>query len=320
MTGQKRNAKTRATFSNRGRTAGLCSVILLGSLAVMVLANWIDKHPSRPVIASAGEELYLKASTAKRLSLAFNGLAADWYWMRSLQYVGRKTLNFQEMHPGQTVSLDALGGFDLSVLPPLLRLAATLDPQFMAPYEYGAMILPTFNADEAIALLNYGIEQNPNQWRLYQHLGYVYWQRRDYKKSAEIYAAGGKLPSAPGWMVEMGARMLAEGGSIQDARQMYRHLYDESNDEQVRQLLLRRLLQVDSFAQRDLIRRVINDYSTRLKRCPASWKDIAAPLRTLRLPLDANTGAPLDPAGTPYLLTRDGCEVDLDPHSQVPYR
>jgi len=60
------------------------------------------------------------------------------------------------------------------LLPSLLRIATTLDPQFMAPYEYGAMVLPTFNRDEAIALLQYGIEQNPKAWRLYQHLGYIY--------------------------------------------------------------------------------------------------------------------------------------------------
>ena len=121
-------------------------------------------------------------------------------------------------------------------------------------------------------------------------------------------------------MTEMGARMLAEGGSIQAARQMYQHLYDESKDDQVKQMLQRRLLQVDSFEQRDLIRRVLSDYSSRFKRCPDSWKDVATTLRTLRLPIDANSGGPLDPGGTPYVLVKDGCDVDLDPKSQIPYR
>jgi hypothetical protein len=101
---------------------------------------------------------------------------------------------------------------------------------------------------------------------------------------------------------------------------MYQHLYEESNDDLVKQVLLRRLLQVDSFEQRDLIRRVLADYSARFKRCPASWKDISATLRALRFRTDANTGAPLDPAGTPYLLGKNGCEVELDPKSQVPYQ
>jgi tetratricopeptide (TPR) repeat protein len=262
--------------------------------------------------------LYVKATTAKRLSLAFNGLAADWYWMRSLQYVGRKALNFQKMNPGQ-MSLNDLGDLDLRILPPLLRLSTTLDPQFIAPYEYGAMILPTFDSNEAISLLTYGIEQNPNQWRLYQHLGYVYWQRQEFQRAAEIYAAGGKIPNAPGWLAEMGARMTLEAGSREGARQMYQHLYQESNDEFVKQMLLRRLLQVDSFDQRDIIRRVLGAYATKAGHCPASWKDLAPVLR-LHFRLEANTGAPLDPAGTPYVLVKDGCDVDVDPRSQVPYR
>ena len=305
-------------FSHRGRTAVLCLAMLLGIVAVVLLARWVDVHPQVPVITSAEEELYVKATTAKRLSLAFNGLAADWYWMRSLQYVGRKALNFQNSNPGQ-MSLNDLGNLNLRILSPLLRLSTTLDPQFIAPYQYGAMILPTFDSNEAISLLNYGIEHNPDQWRLYQHLGYVYWQRQDFQKSAEIYAAGGKLPNAPGWMSEMGARMTLEAGSREGARQMYQHLYQESNDEFVKQMLLRRLLQVDSFDQRDIIRRVLDAYSSKTGHCPAAWKDVAPVLR-LQFRLEANTGAPLDPAGTPYVLVKNGCDVDLDPRSQVPYR
>jgi tetratricopeptide (TPR) repeat protein len=292
--------------------------MLLGLAGLVLLARWIDGHRQTPAVASDEEQLYLQGPTAKRLSLGFNGLAADWYWMRSLQYVGRKSVNYQSLHPGQ-LSFNELSALDLRVLPALLRLSTNLDPQFMAPYEYGAMILPTFNDEEAIALLNFGIEQNPDKWRLYQHLGYIYWQRQDYQKASELYLKGAQLTNAPSWLAEMGARMTLQGGSREEARQMYRHLYEESNDELVKQVLLRRLLQVDSFEHRDVIRRVLAEYSARFKRCPASWKDISATLRTLRFRIDAN-GAPLDPAGTAYLLGKDGCEVQLDPKSQVPYQ
>ena len=100
---------------------------------------------------------------------------------------------------------------------------------------------------------------------------------------------------------------------------MYQHLYQESNDEWVKQMLLRRMLQVDSFEQRDRIRAALKDYSTQTGKCPASWKDVAATLRQ-HLRLEPVTGAPLDPAGTPYVLVKGGCDVDVDPRSQVPYR
>lgn len=278
------------------------------------LSQWIDSHKPPTNLAVDEGQLYLNGATVRRVSLGFNGLAADWYWMRSLQYVGGKLLNANE-----SIRLDDMSTLNLKLLAPLLDAATTLDPEFMEPYEYAAMVLPAVNVEEAIRITEKGIAANPNAWQLYQHLGYVYWQRHDYQKSAEVYAVGGKVPGAPRWMAEMGARMLAEGGSRQAARQMYQHLYDESQDEQVKQTLQRRLLQIDSFEQREFIRRVLGEYSARTGRCPASWKDLTASLQS-RFRLEANTGAPLDPAGTPYQLIKGGCDVDLDPRSLVPYR
>jgi len=305
--------------SQRRQTVGLSAVIVLGLISMVLLAQRMDRQRRDPEAAFAEEQLYLNGPTAKRLSLAFNGLASDWYWMRSLQYMGRKVVNYDDTH-AQPIQLNNLGALDLRLLPSLLRMSTTLDPQFMAPYEYGAMILPTFNEEEAIALLNYGIQQNPDAWRLHQHLGYIYWQRHDYEKAGQVYGAGAKLPGAPQWMAQMSARVTAEGGSRIAAREMYQHLYDESKDDQIKQLLARRLMQVDSFEERDLIRRVLSEYSSRVGRCASSWMEIAVALRALRLSVDARTGAPIDPAGTPYLLVKNGCEVDLDPKSAVPYR
>ncbi len=314
------NSKSGVHYHSRPQTIALVLVIFVGLAAAILLTRRMDAERQEPAFAE--EQLYLKGTTAKRLSLAFNGLAADWYWMRSLQYVGRKVVHFQEMYGGQAgrVQPGDLAVLDLRNLAPLLRVATTLDPQFMAPYEYGAVILPGVDNAEAVALLHYGIEQNPNAWRLYQHLGYIYWQQHDYQKASETYAAGGRLPGAPRWLAEMSARMAAEGGSLGAAREMYQHLYDESNDEEVKQLLAKRLQQVDSMAEREVIRRVLNDYSKRSGRCASSWKDIASVLASLRFPVAATTAAPLDPSGMSYLLIKNGCDVDLNPRSSVPNR
>jgi tetratricopeptide (TPR) repeat protein len=255
----------------------------------------------------------------KRLSLAFNGLAADWYWMRSLQYVGRKIVKYEDSQQGQR-GLDDLAALDLRLLPSLLRIATTLDPKFLAPYEYGAMILPTFNRDEAIALVQSGIQQNPDDWRLRQHLGYIYWQANDYAKASETYNSGAKLPGAPRWMAEMSARTAAEGGSRRAAREMYQHLYDESDDDQVKDLLRRRLMQVESFEDRDRIRFVIGQYVKQFGRCPATWREISAVVQKLGVRVDPATATPIDPSGSPYELVKNGCDVDLQIGSLVPYK
>jgi tetratricopeptide (TPR) repeat protein len=292
-------------------------VIVLGLAEVIMLAHWMDNHRPDMNAPISEERLYVDGPTAKRLTFAFNGIAADWYWMRSLQYVGRKIVNYEDSHDGR-LNLGNLSSLNLNLLAPLLRVTTTLDPQFMAPYEYGAFILPEVNQDEAISFLNHGIAANPSSWRLYHYLGYIYWQRKDYAQASDIYAAGAKLPGAPAWMAAMSARMKAEGGSRDAGREMYRHLYEGSNDEAVREMVTKQIMRLDSLDDRDVIRRVLTDYRTQSGRCVSAWRDVAGALRIAHLKIDSTTGAPLDPSNSPYALIRGGCDVDLSEDSNVP--
>ena len=295
------------------RDGALTFVILLGLTSVVTLSHWIDSHRPAPDPNVEEEKAYLASSTVKRISLGFNGLVADWYWMRSLQYVGRKIIN-----PPENVQLDNLGQLNLKLLAPLLDAATTLDPEFMEPYEYAAVVLPDVDVQEAIRITRKGIAANPSAWRLYQHLGYIYWQQHDFEAASGIYGQGAKLPGAPVWMVGMRARMAAEGGSLATAREIYQRMYEGAGDPNVKETARLRLLQVESFTERAIIRRTLADYATRTKRCASSWNDISASLRAAGLRLDSS-GIPLDPSDTPYQLVQGGCDVDLDFHSQVPY-
>ncbi len=296
----------------------LVLVIVVGLLAAALLTHWNEEHSRDPRVQSADEQLYLDGPAMKRLTLAFNGIAADWYWMRSLQYVGRKMVAYEDTHTGN-LDLNSLSFLDLRLLPALLRMTTILDPQFLEPYYYGALILPSLNPDEAISLLNQGIAANPHVWRLYQHLGYIYWQRGDYNKASEVYAAGAKIPGVPPWMMAMSARMKAEGGASQAAREMYTHLSESSEDPTVKQMVKTQLMRLDSLEERDKIRRVLSDYTNRSGHCATSWKEIRAALPAAGLRIDAS-GAPLDPTNVPYRLIKNGCDVDLGERSELPRR
>ena len=294
----------------------LILIIIVGLSAAALVTRWSDAQPRNTAAEFAEEALYLNGPAMKRLTLSFNGVAADWYWIRSLQYVGRKIVSFEDSHDGR-FNLNDLSTLDLRALPSLLRMSTTLDPQFMEPYYYGAVILPDINPDEAISLLQQGIAANPKQWQLYQHLGYIYWQRRDYEKAGEIYAAGARLPGAPLWMTAISARMKGEGGSRGAAREMYRHLGEASNDEAVKDMVAKQIMRLDSLDERDLIGKALREYAVANARCALSWREVVGALRARGLRSDS-TGAPLDPSGTPYRLTKNGCEVDLAEKSAVP--
>jgi tetratricopeptide (TPR) repeat protein len=292
-------------------------IVVIGLAAAVMLTRVSDARRTDAQTKFGDEPLYVSATTARRLSLSFNGLASDFYWMRSLQYVGGKIVAYEDSQATPTMGLDILAELDLRLLPQLLHISTTLDPQFMAPYEYGAVVLPAFNSDEAIELLNQGIAANPSKWRLYQHLGYVYWRRNDYHKASEVYGSGARLPGAPPWMMAISARMKSEAGSRGAAREMYLHLAEGSDDQAVKEMVVKQIMLLDSLEQRDLIRRELLNYHAASGRCVQSWREVTVALRAGGLRVDS-AGAPLDPSGTPYRLTQNGCDVGLDDKSEVP--
>ncbi|HKP81902.1 MAG TPA: hypothetical protein VJT69_07780 [Pyrinomonadaceae bacterium] len=301
--------------NDRMKTVSLALVVVVGMACAMLLLRWTDtlRPPADP--NAIDESLYLNGKTARRISLGFNGLMADWYWMRSLQYVGKKIITTPE-----DVQIDRLGKLNLKLLAPLLDTATTLDPEFMDPYEYAAMVLPGVDVQQAIRITQKGIDANPNAWKLYHHLGYIYWQQRDYQAASEMYGRGAQIPGAPAWMEVMKAKMVGDGGSRATAREIYKQMYEQAGEERVKDMARKRLLQLDSFDQRDILRKLFADYKTRSGKCPDSWREIEPVLRALRIPVD-QSGAPLDPSRTAYVLKAGECEADLDwRKSGVPYK
>jgi tetratricopeptide (TPR) repeat protein len=194
----------------------------------------------------------------------------------------------------------------------------------MAPYSYGATILPAIDPNQAIALTEKGIVHNPHEWRLYQYLGYIHWKSKNYEKAAESYQKGAEIPNAPAFFAMMAAKMKTEGGSRDVARDMYKQILEESGDAASRKSAALRLQQVDSLDDRDAINAALKTFQERNGRCPTKLSEI--------LPLVANAKLPngrklrideannlVDPSGIPYRLVESKCEAFTDwPKSKIP--
>ena len=146
------------------------SVLVVGMGLLYPMQRWIDKTSPR---ASVSEEtLFLSSGKSiKKMSLGLDGLAADIYWIRTVQYFGRKLIESDK-----PLSAGATKDIRMDLLAPLLNIVVTLDPQHVPAYRFGAIFLPERDLPAAIALVEKGISENPNEWRLYQDLGYIYWQ------------------------------------------------------------------------------------------------------------------------------------------------
>ncbi|HLA95564.1 MAG TPA: hypothetical protein VK612_07575, partial [Pyrinomonadaceae bacterium] len=159
------------------------AIVVTGFVAVTFLSSTLE-HQRVPVPAAfADSDLALEGKRLNGYALGSEGLLADWYWMMSLQYMGKKMIEYGD----KDIDLENLSSLNIRLLYPYLDNATDLDPKFYAAYSYGAAVLPAINREHAIALIEKGIANNPEQWRFYQYLGYIYWRSKNFDKAAETY-------------------------------------------------------------------------------------------------------------------------------------
>ncbi len=299
------------------------ALVIAGFIAVVWLSGVIERNRPHLPESYGDSDLSMNGSRLKGFALGTEGLIADWYFMRALQYIGDKMLSSKS----ETVNIDDLRDLNPRLLYPLLNNATDLDPHFIAAYSYGATVLPAVDKEKAVELTNKGIANNPDSWRLYQHLGYIYWKLGRYDKAAESYEKGSQISGAAPFMKLMAASMRADGGSRETARSIYRQMLDGSDDEQVRITAVRRLNELDSHDEMDAIDKALANFRDKNGRCAASFDEIWPELERVRLPADNEFAVDrsnhlVDPSGAPYILDKDACKATLDlartglPHPQ----
>jgi tetratricopeptide (TPR) repeat protein len=296
----------------------LLTVVAIGFGLIFLLSDYLEKN--RPALPEGFEDqdLALQGAKLKNYSLGFNGLMADWYWMQSLQYIGNK-INKSE----GTINIENLRPLKPRLLYPLLDNATSLDPQFLVAYSYGAVVLPAIDPEQAIKITEKGIENNPGEWRLFQHLGYIYWRLKNFEKASETYQKGSEIKGAPTFMKAMVAQMKSQGGSRETARIIYQQMLTDSQDEKTKEMATIRLMQLDSLDEREAVQKVLDSFKTQNNRCASKWSEIFPLLRTIKLPnnkdfrIDKSNNL-IDPSNAPYQLDINKCQILLDSSTKIP--
>src|ERR1700686_60162 len=240
--------------------------VLLGFAGVWRLQERIDVQQS--AVASEDDQVMLRSSKlVKGLSLEYAPLVADIYWTRVVQYFGNK-------HAGQQL--------DLRLLWPLLDVTSVLDPHLMPVYHFGSMFLSDAaprgagRPDLAVELLERGLKANPDEWRLYYDLGFVYYfDLKDYQKASAAFYEGGKNPKAYFWMKTMAARIAAEGGSTATANFLWQDVYNTTKDSMVKENALKHLQLLRAQEDCKQIDAAADEYQKRFGRRPARMSELA---------------------------------------------
>lgn len=281
----------------RRTTSLIAGTLLVVSLAASaILLHSIDQI--RPQ-ATLEEVLYISSpKVLKRASLGYDGLLADIYWTRAVQYFGNR-------HASRAAE-------NYNLLAPLLEITTNLDPHLLVAYQFGGNFLapaPPNGAgqpDRAIALLRYGIRNNPNDWHLYYDLGFVYYtDLKDYPKAADIFAQGSRVPDAHPFMRIMAAQTAEHAGEFETARMLWKATYATAREKLIRQNAAEHLRDLKVDEDVSLLQSAVTRFGERTGRLPSSMQELLA--------AEGVRGVPVDPDGNPYRLSSDGSILVANP-------
>jgi hypothetical protein len=244
-------------------------LLALGGSAVGVL-TMVDRQ--RPSLARAEELSYLpKGEYLKIAVLGYQQMAADLIWLKAVQHLG-------ERYQTRAGYLSAYHAVDV---------LTDVDPAFVFAYQGAGTVLGVWAGlpDESIALLTKGMRQHPDVWQLPFYVGYDYfYELRDTVMAARYFRMASVLPGAPDYLPRLAARMTVEVGDPQAALEFLQRLYQQTEDERVRQGLARRMKEV--IAERDIrfLEEGIRRYKARYGRPPVRLKDLVTREIILKIP------------------------------------
>jgi hypothetical protein len=260
-------------------------LLLLAATALVPLSQQrIDALAGR--YRAQEEVLYFwSGEHVKRLVPGFENLAADVYWLRTVQYFGGERL-FSE-------------GKRFELLRPLVDITTTLDPRLEIGYRYGAIFLSEPRPSgagkprEGIEVLEKGTRALPLSWRLRQDLGFFHYVfLKDAATAARILSEAAEIPGAAFWLRTLAADLATRGGDRQTSRRMWRQMYEQAEEGIIRENAALRLSILDSLDLRDALQLGVAEWKRRHGRPPERLRRLTES--------GLWTGPLVDRAGVPF--------------------
>jgi tetratricopeptide (TPR) repeat protein len=286
--------------SSRRTTVAASTLLIICLSGSSLLLHHLDHIRTG---ATLQEVLYVSSpKVLKRLSLGYDGLIADIYWTRAVQYYGNKH------HEGAQ---------HFELLAPLLEITVVLDPHLTVAYQFGASFLapqPPNGAgmpERAIQLVEYGIRNNPDKWELYYELGFIhYMELKDYAKAADAFARGTRVPYTNPYLKVLAGQMAEHAGDVATARLMWTTALQTTPDSSIRANATAHLRAIQVYEDVTTLEKLTAAYRKKTGHFPSTFSE----LNTTGM----LSGVPRDPLGLPYKLAPNG-RIEVRDPDKLPF-
>jgi hypothetical protein len=257
-------------MSHAKRYAALAAIGVILITSVHLLQGQLDQQ--RAATPKLQRFMYLPQGEHLRIAvLGYHQVVADLLWIPAIQAMGERTVSEQAGH----------------WIAHALDVITTLDPKFIRVYEAGGIALTTLVTmpEESNRLLQKGIGHNPDVWELPFLLGFnYYFELHDDRTAAEYIARASRLPRAPAYLAPFAARLYVSARDPEDAIVFLSQVYAQTTEENMKQVLERRLKEVIVERDLQLLEEAISRYRGRNKRAPERLEDLVGPGLLRELP------------------------------------
>jgi tetratricopeptide (TPR) repeat protein len=280
---------------------GLC---LICALLVKPAQDYVQSRAG-----NAGQDpdllLFHSPKLIKKMSLGYDRLMGDFYWMRVIQYYGRR--EEAEKRPIRFKNLYTL-----------LDITTTLDPDLIDAYRAGSGFLSepapigAGQPEKALQLLDKGIREHPQDWRLVYDKGFVYYlYLKDYKAAGETWLTASRIPQSPEWLPKLAAVSFSKGGAFEVAVALWQRQYQEATQPSARENARNHLMSLQVARDLELLASLVERYRSAHGFFPHELQDLSQ---------DSAVQFPIkDPLGTPYDYNPITGTIRLSPDTHVVY-
>jgi len=199
------------------------SVLITGTVLTTLKAK---KYTNRPYLHA---NLYLPSGKlVRQASLGYRQIVADMVWLSAVQYYGGYRL---DQH-------------DLSYFEGLIQIVTDLDPHFIFPYTFGALVLSQDmqSFDRGIDILKKGMQHNPTSWRLPFEIGFLsYIDARNPDMAARYFDLASRMPGAPERTKRFAAFVYSTAGHQETSIKMWEEILASAEEPYMREMAERYL-------------------------------------------------------------------------------
>ena len=207
------------------RRVGNSVFLGVGVVAALALATArVQEYRVRPYLEA---NLYLPSGKfVEQTSLGYREIAADLTWFQAVQYYGGY----------------AKSEHDLAYFNGLIEIVTDLDPHFIFPYLFGAVVMAQDMGDleRGVAVLKRGMEHNPDDWTLPFEIGFLHYTvAHDAEQAARYFELAGRMPGGRDQARRFAAFVYSKAGHTETSIRMWEELARETDQPYMRDLAQR---------------------------------------------------------------------------------